>query len=168
MAENRRFLRTAAFWVLAVILADQFSKMWVLQNLQLGDGFAVTSWFNMVRVHNTGAAFSFLADAGGWQRWGFVMLALAASVWMAWMMRQHANEKAFVASLALIMGGALANAIDRLWLGYVVDFIDLHATWLSGLFVGGHYPAFNLADSAITLGVVLMIGDELRRWLRSR
>lgn len=153
---------------MAIVLVDQFSKLWILQTLQLGDGFALTSWFNIVRVHNTGAAFSFLADAGGWQRWGFVLLALAASVWMAWMMRQHVQERTFVSSLALIMGGALGNAIDRLWLGYVVDFLDVHADWMSGVFAGGHYPAFNLADSAITLGVVLMIGDELRRWLRSR
>lgn len=151
------------FWLalaLVVVLADQFTKVLIVGTLQLGDGFAVTSFFNIVRVHNTGAAFSFLAQAGGWQRWFFTGLGLAAAVFMVWLLYRHPGQRLFGLALACILGGAVGNVIDRIVHGYVVDFLDFHAA-------GIHFPAFNLADSAITLGAACLILDELLRVRRS-
>ena len=145
---------------LVVVLADQFTKVLIVGTLQLGDGFAVTSFFNIVRVHNTGAAFSFLAQAGGWQRWFFTGLGLAAAVFMVWLLYRHPGQRLFGLALACILGGAVGNVIDRIVHGYVVDFLDFHAA-------GIHFPAFNLADSAITLGAACLILDELLRVRRS-
>jgi signal peptidase II len=146
---------------LLVIVLDQLTKTLILGHFQLGDSRTVTSFFNVVRVHNTGAAFSFLAGAAGWQRWFFVTLGLAATGFIVWMLRSHPTQKLFCFAVTMIMGGALGNVVDRLRHGYVVDFIQVH--WR-----GWYFPSFNVADSAITLGAVLLIVDELRRVRRAR
>jgi signal peptidase II len=155
---------------LAVVLlvADQVTKQLILASYQLGDSTPVTSFFNIVRAHNTGAAFSFLAGAGGWQRWFFTAVGLGAAVFIVWMLRAHPGQKLFSFALACILGGALGNVIDRLWHGYVVDFLDFHWAFLAGVFPGGHFPAFNLADTAISVGAVALILDEILRMRRSR
>ena len=150
-----------------VMVLDQISKRIVLQHFDWGDRLVVTEFFNLVRVHNEGAAFSFLSDQGGWQRWMFTVLGLSASVWMAWMIKTSPSRLLSFA-LAMIIGGALGNVIDRIAYGYVVDFLDFHWAWLDGWFAGGHFPAFNLADSAITLGATLLIADELWRSRQAR
>ena len=152
-----------ALWLglaLVVIILDQFAKTLILGDFQLGDSRRVTSFFNLVRVHNSGAAFSFLAGATGWQRWFFVTLGVVAAGFIVWMLRGHPTQKLFCFAVTMIMGGALGNVIDRLMHGYVVDFIQVH--W-----GGWYFPSFNLADSAITLGAILLIVDELRRVRRS-
>ncbi|MBT9495022.1 MAG: lipoprotein signal peptidase [Paucibacter sp.] len=141
---------------LIVILLDQFTKVLILGNFQFGDSRFVTSFFNVVRVHNTGAAFSFLAGAGGWQRWFFVGLGAVATVFITVMLRRHGQQTLFATALSLILGGAIGNVIDRLLHGYVVDFIQVHAG-------GWYFPSFNIADSAISVGAVLLIWDEIRR-----
>ena len=123
---------------LIIILADQFSKLLII-----------------------GAAFSFLADASGWQRWFFTALGLGAAGFIVWLLRQHAGQTLFCFAISCVLGGALGNVIDRMAYGYVVDFLDFHAAGL-------HFPAFNLADSAITLGAICMILDELLRVRRAR
>jgi signal peptidase II len=143
-----------------VLLADQFTKILILGHYQLGDSTVVTGFFNVVRVHNAGAAFSFLSDASGWQRWLFVGIGAVAMVLIVWMLRSNHTQRLFSAALALILGGAMGNVLDRLLYGYVVDFIDVH--W-----AGWHFPAFNVADSAISLGAVALIVDELLRVRRS-
>jgi len=139
-----------------VILADQFTKTLILGDFQLGDSRPVTSFFNVVRVHNTGAAFNFLAGAAGWQRWFFVGLGLVATGFIVWMLNRHGRQRLFGWALALILGGALGNVIDRLLHGYVVDFIQVH-------YRDAYFPSFNVADSAITVGAALLILDELMR-----
>jgi signal peptidase II len=151
-----------------LVVADQVTKVLILANYQLGDSTFITSFFNIVRVHNTGAAFSFLADAGGWQRWFFTGVGVAASVFIVWMLRTHPGEKLFAFALACILGGAIGNVIDRLLHGYVVDWLDFHWGFLSGMFPGGHFPAFNLADAAITVGAISLILDEIQRVRRNR
>lgn len=151
-------------WLLiaaAIVAADQVTKTLILEAFRHGDSRHVTDFFNIVRAHNTGAAFSFLAGASGWQRWFFVGLGAAASVFILWMLRTQGHQKLFAWALTLILGGAVGNVVDRLLHGYVVDFLDFH--W-----GGWHFPAFNLADSAITLGAILLIVDELRRVRRGR
>lgn len=120
-----------------VVVFDQFTKQLILGNYQLGDSTYVTSFFNIVRAHNTGAAFSFLAGAGGWQRWFFVALAVAASLFIVWLLRSHPGQKLFAFSLSMILGGAVGNVIDRLLHGYVVDFLDFHWSFLSPMFYRG-------------------------------
>ncbi len=146
---------------LVIFIADQFTKVLILGYYQLGDSTYVTSFFNIVRAHNTGAAFSFLASASGWQRWFFTAIGLIAAVFIIWMLRSHAGQKLFSFALALILGGAIGNVVDRLLYGYVVDFIQVHAG-------GWYFPAFNIADSAITVGAVCLILDELLRVRRSK
>jgi len=146
---------------LVLLLADQFTKILVVGSFQLGEGQAVTGFFNLVRVHNAGAAFSFLAGASGWQRWFFTALGLAAAAVIVWMLKNHPGQRLFCFALACILGGAVGNVIDRLLYGYVVDFLDFH--W-----AGMHFPAFNVADSAISLGAACLILDELLRVLRAR
>ncbi len=148
---------------LVIILADQLTKALIVDSFQLGDSHTVTSFFNLVRVHNAGAAFSFLAGASGWQRWFFVGLGLVATVFIVWMLKQHGGQRMFGWALALILGGALGNVIDRLLHGHVIDFLQFHWDWLAPMFAGGYFPSFNIADSAITVGAVLLILDELRR-----
>lgn len=148
-------------WALLLVLADQLTKWWVLQNFQWGDFTPVTGFFNLVRAHNTGAAFSFLAGQGGWQRWLFVGIALVFSVFIIWQLRQHGGQRLFSFGYACLLGGAIGNVTDRLMHGYVVDFLDFH--W-----AGWHFPAFNVADIAITVGVVAILLAELLRWRHER
>ncbi|TDM09383.1 MAG: signal peptidase II [Ideonella sp. MAG2] len=150
-----------------IILLDQFTKVLIVGNFQLGDSHTVTSYFNVVRVHNTGAAFSFLADAAGWQRWFFVGLGAVASGVIVWMLRSHPTQKLFCLAVTLILGGAVGNVIDRIWHGYVVDFLQFHWDFLSPVFHGGYFPSFNVADMAITGGAIGLILDELLRVRRS-
>lgn len=144
-----------------IFLLDQFTKVLILGYYQLGDSTYVTHFFNVVRVHNSGAAFSFLAGASGWQRWFFVGVGSVAVVFIVWMLKSHAGQRLFSFALACILGGAVGNVLDRLLHGYVVDFLDFH--WM-----GWHFPAFNVADSAITVGAAGLILDELLRVRRSR
>ena len=146
---------------LAVVLLDQIAKTLVIRSFDLHDSVVLTGWFNLVRVHNSGAAFSFLAGASGWQRWFFVGLGACASGFIVWMLHRHPAQKLFCFALCMILGGALGNVIDRLLHGHVVDFIQLH-------YAGWYFPAFNLADSAITLGAACLILDELRRVRQAR
>jgi len=148
------FLRWLAISAI-VILLDQLSKAAINSHFVFGESVAMTSFFNLVLAHNTGAAFSFLSDAGGMQRWLFSLIAVVASVWIVWLLRKHETEKLFCLALAFILGGALGNLIDRIAYGYVVDFLDFH--W-----GGYHFAAFNLADSAITCGAALLIWDSFR------
>ena len=151
-----------------LLLADQFTKVLIVGHYQLGDSTPVTSFFNIVRVHNTGAAFSFLASAGGWQRWFFTALGIAAAGFIIWMLRAHSSQRLFSFALACILGGAIGNVIDRLVHGYVVDFLDFHWPFLAAIFPGGHFPAFNIADAAITVGAAALILDEILRVRRGR
>ena len=146
-----------------IVLLDQFTKVLIVGNFQLGDSVTVTSFFNVVRAHNTGAAFSFLAGASGWQRWFFVGLGFIASVVIIWMLKKHPEQRLFCFAVTMILGGAVGNVIDRLWHGYVVDFLQFHWQVLSPMFPGGYFPSFNVADSAITLGAICLILDELLR-----
>jgi len=161
MARNTFIRNTTSHWVwlglsLVVLLADQFTKVLIVSSYPLGEGFAVTSFFNIVRVHNEGAAFSFLASAGGWQRWFFTGLGVVAAAVMVWMLKKHPGQKLFGFAIACILGGAIGNVIDRVLYGYVVDFLDFH-------YAGIHFPAFNIADSGITLGAACLILDEVLR-----
>lgn len=159
-----------ALWLglaLAVILLDQLTKVLIIGEFRLHDSRTVTSFLNLVRWHNTGAAFSFLSDASGWQRWFFVGLGLVASGFIVWMLRRHPAQRLFCFSVAMILGGALGNVIDRLLHGYVVDFLQFHWEFLAPMFPGGFFPAFNVADSAITIGAVGLIADELLRVRRA-
>ncbi|MBC3931724.1 MAG: signal peptidase II [Undibacterium curvum] len=140
-----------------IILLDQVSKITITRLFAYAETLAVTSFFNLTLVYNKGAAFSFLAQESGWQRYFFTALGLIASAYIIYLMRQHSTQKLFCTALALIMGGALGNVIDRLLYGHVIDFLDFH--YLETY----HFPAFNLADSAICLGAALFILDELRR-----
>jgi signal peptidase II len=146
---------------LILLIADQFTKVLILGFYQLGDSSPVTSFFNIVRVHNSGAAFSFLASASGWQRWFFTAVGVGAAVFIIYMLRSHPGQKLFSFALACILGGAIGNVIDRLLHGYVVDFLDFH-------YAGTHFPAFNIADSAISVGAACLILDELLRVRRAR
>ncbi len=151
-----------------VIVADQFTKTLILGWFQLGDSRTVTDFFNLVRAHNPGAAFSFLANASGWQRWFFIGLGLVASGFIVWMLRAYPTQKLFCFAITMILGGALGNVIDRMIHGYVVDFLQFRFSVLEPLFPGGYFPSFNLADSAITLGAICLIVDEIRRVRQGR
>jgi signal peptidase II len=151
-----------------VILADQVTKTLILGWFQLGDSRPVTDFFNLVRVHNTGAAFSFLAGASGWQRWFFITLGIVVSGFIVWMIRSHPGQKLFCFAVSMIMGGALGNVLDRALHGYVVDFLQFRFDFLAPIFHGGYFPSFNIADSAITLGAVCLIVDEILRVRRAR
>ncbi|MBE0619807.1 MAG: lipoprotein signal peptidase [Burkholderiales bacterium] len=140
---------------LLVVLLDQLTKYWISASLRYGEARAYGEFFNLVLTHNRGAAFSFLASAAGWQRGFFIAIALIAIVVIGVLLARHARDKLFCLSLALILGGAIGNVIDRIVLGYVVDFLDFHLS-------GWHWPAFNLADSAITAGAVLLVADSFR------
>lgn len=146
---------------LAIFIADQFTKVLILGYYRLGDTTHVTSFFNIVRAHNTGAAFSFLAAASGWQRWFFTAIGIAAAGFIVWLLRSHAGQRLFSFALACVLGGAVGNVVDRLLHGYVVDFVQVH--WH-----GWYFPAFNVADSAITVGAACLILDELLRVRRAR
>jgi signal peptidase II len=155
--EKRERMRKLAPWyalALLVVLLDQLSKYWVSVSLRYGEVHAYSGFFNLVLTYNRGAAFSFLAAAAGWQRGFFIVIALVAIIVIAVLLARHAGEKLFCFALALILGGATGNVLNRIVLGYVIYFLDFHvAKW--------HWPAFNLADSAITLGAVLLVVDTL-------
>jgi len=138
-----------------IILLDQSSKMWISDHFAFGESLRVLDVFDLVLAHNTGAAFSFLSDAGGMQRWLFSSIAVVASAWIVWLLRRHSAQTLFALALSLILGGALGNLIDRIAYGHVVDFLHFH--W------NEHYfPAFNIADSAITCGAFLLILDSFK------
>jgi len=139
----------------AIIVFDHLTKWWVSATLDYQQFIPVLPFFSLVRVHNTGAAFSILADAGGWQRWFFIAVGVIATVIIVRLLKRHAHEKRMALALALVLGGALGNVIDRVVLGYVVDFLYFH-------YRGFAWPAFNVADSAISVGAALLIWDSLR------
>ena len=151
-----------------VILFDQITKTLIVGSFQTGETRRVTDFFNLVLAYNPGAAFSFLSDASGWQRWFFVGLGLVASVFIVWMLRRHPGERLFCLAISLILGGAIGNVVDRLLHGHVIDFLQFHWPFLAPLFPGGYFPSFNIADAAITAGAVGLILDELLRVRRSR
>jgi signal peptidase II len=139
-----------------LLAVDQLSKILVKGNLVEGVANPVTSFLNWTLIYNPGAAFSFLAQAGGWQRWFFTGLGVAAALFITWLIRKNAQQTLFCLAMSLILSGAIGNVIDRIAYGAVVDFIDVYYShW--------HWPAFNIADSAITLGVILLIFDEIKR-----
>jgi signal peptidase II len=147
----RKWLALAA----AIVVIDQITKYFIMQKFALHETLFVTPFFNLVHVRNTGAAFSMLANAGGWQRVFFIAIAVVASVWVVWLLRRHPGQKLFCLALGMILGGAIGNLIDRVWLGSVVDFVQVHSA-------GYFFPAFNVADSAITCGAALLIWDGLK------
>jgi signal peptidase II len=154
-AQNLSLLRSLAIATL-VLLLDQLSKWSALSNLKLGIPEEVLPFMNWLLLFNPGAAFSFLAQSSGWQRWFFTILGLAASLYILWLLRKNQSDKMLSWALSLILGGALGNVLDRIMYGAVVDFIDLHyGNW--------HWPAFNIADSAICIGATLIVFSELRK-----
>ena len=161
MARHTFIRNTTSYWLwlglaVVVLLLDQFTKVLIVSSYQLGEGFPVTGFFNIVRVHNQGAAFSFLASAGGWQRWFFTALGVLATFGMVWMLKSHPGQKLFGFAIACILGGALGNVMDRVLYGYVVDFLDFY-------YAGIHFPAFNVADCGISVGAACLILDEVLR-----
>ncbi len=150
-------------WLAVVIVVfDQVTKYIATASLDMYQPIAVMPMFNWTLMHNTGAAFSFLHDAGGWQRWFFVIIAIVVSVVIVlWIKRLEQHEKWQAIALALILGGAFGNVIDRVLLGYVVDFIDVYYEQM-------HWPAFNIADAAISIGVVMIIIDSIREYRAER
>jgi signal peptidase II len=140
-----------------VVLIDQLTKITVQKTFSYGETLPLTSFFNLVLVYNPGAAFSFLGNQGGWQRWFFTAIALGAIGFILYLLRRHAGQRLFCWALALILGGAVGNVIDRVAYGHVIDFLDFY--WRGW----GHFPAFNVADIGISVGAFLFIVDELRR-----
>jgi signal peptidase II len=141
----------------AVLIAlDQLTKWVISSHFALGEVMSITSFFNLVLAHNPGASFSFLSEAGGWQRWFFTVIALGASAWIIRLLQSHSQQKLFCLALAFILSGALGNVIDRMLLGYVVDFLDFH--WDEH-----HFAAFNVADAAINIGAALLIWDSFKK-----
>ena len=151
MRDMRKWLLLAV----AIVVIDQITKFVIMQKFVLHETLYITSFFNLVRVHNAGAAFSLLADAGGWQRIFFIGVAIVASVWVVWLLRRYPQQTLFCFALGMILGGAIGNLIDRVLFGAVVDFVQVH-------YAGYYFPAFNVADSAITCGAGLLIWDGLR------
>ncbi len=140
---------------LLVVVLDQLTKYWISANFRYGEVRVVSGFFNLVLTHNKGAAFSFLASAAGWQRGLFIAIALVAIVVISALLARRAGDSLFCLALALILGGAIGNVVDRIFLGHVVDFLDFH-------FAGWHWPAFNVADAAITVGAALLVADSFR------
>lgn len=139
-----------------VIVLDQLTKITLAQLFTIGESLPVTSFFNLVLAYNKGAAFSFLAEQAGWQRYFFTGISIAATLFILYLLKRHAGRRLFCWALALILGGAIGNLIDRIIYGHVIDFLDFHVrNW--------HWPAFNVADSAICIGAILFVVDELRR-----
>ncbi len=139
-----------------IVVLDQLSKVWISWTLNYGQTIRLTPFFNLMLVYNKGAAFSFLASQAGWQRYFFTVISIAAIIFIIYLLKRHAQQKLFCLSLALILGGAIGNLIDRSLYGHVIDFLDMHA-------FGWHWPTFNIADCGITIGAVLFIMDELKR-----
>ena len=138
-----------------IVVADQITKYVAVQQLALNQIVSVTPFFNLVLVYNAGAAFSFLSDAAGWQRGFFIGIALIASAWIVYLLRRYPHQRRFALALSLVLAGAVGNVVDRVLHGAVIDFLDFHA-------YGYHWPAFNVADSAISCGAALLIWDALR------
>jgi len=157
-AQGRVVNKMAFAWLLLsllIVVLDLWTKQIATESLTLYRPIELTSWLNMTLAHNYGAAFSFLSDAGGWQRWLFTGLASVVTVVLiVWLIRLPMKEKLTAAALSLVIGGAVGNLIDRIVNGYVVDFIDVY-------YHDSHWPAFNLADSAITCGVILLLIDGI-------
>lgn len=150
------FTPTMRKWLglaVAIVVVDHLTKWWVSASLDYQEFIPVLPFFSMVRVHNTGAAFSFLADAGGWQRWFFIAIGVVATVIIVRLLRRH-GDGPIALPLALVLGGALGNIIDRVVLGYVVDFLYFH-------YKGFAWPAFNVADMAISVGAAMLVWDSL-------
>ncbi len=141
---------------LVVVLLDQVTKITMSKLLLYGQSESITTYFNLVMVYNKGAAFSFLSDQPGWQRYFFTGVSVIASVFILWMLKRNPEQRLFCWALALILGGAIGNLIDRVAYGHVNDLLDSHVH-------GWHWPAFNVADSAITVGAILFVLDEFRR-----
>ena len=139
---------------LAIFVLDHLTKWWASSSLDYQEAIPVLPFFSLVLVHNTGAAFSFLANAGGWQRWFFIAIGIVATVIIVRLLKRHTHEPRLAFSLALVLGGALGNVIDRVLLGHVVDFLYFH-------YQGFGWPVFNVADSAISVGAALLIWDSL-------
>jgi signal peptidase II len=151
--KDTRYARRWLLLSVAVILVDQFTKWLAEASLVPYQPVPVVPMFNLTLAYNTGAAFSFLSDAGGWQRWFFISLTLVVIVVLfRWLWRMRAEEKLHAMSISMILGGAIGNLIDRVWLGHVIDFLDVY-------YDVHHWPIFNIADSAITIGVILLIVD---------
>jgi signal peptidase II len=140
-----------------IVILDQLSKKIILANMALRDIVEVTPFFDIVHLHNYGAAFSFLHNAGGWQRYFLSAISIAVSIALPFYIKKNKHDILLAMGLTLILGGAIGNLVDRLFLGYVVDFLSLH---IDDIF---YWPAFNIADSAITLGVILLIYDALKK-----
>jgi signal peptidase II len=163
MAKHRSFSSASSTsltpWLgiaILVILADQLTKITIAKLFHYGESQAITSFFNLVLAYNKGAAFSFLATEPGWQRYFFTGMGIAAALFIMYLLKRHAGQRLFCWALSLVLGGAIGNVIDRIRYGHVIDFLDIHiGTW--------HWPAFNVADSAICVGAVLFVLDELRR-----
>ena len=144
-----------------IVLIDQLTKIAIERAFDYGDVHPVTGFFNLVLTYNKGAAFSFLASASGWQKHFLTVIGIGASLFILYLLARHGSQKLFSLALAMILGGAIGNVIDRLAYGHVVDFLDFH--------VGGwHWPAFNMADSAIVGGAILLVVDELLRVRRAK
>lgn len=139
-----------------IVLFDQLSKIWISRILGYGQVIELTPFFNLMLAYNKGAAFSFLASQAGWQRYFFTIISIVAIIFIVYLLKRHAGQKLFCLSLALILGGAIGNLVDRSLYGHVIDFLDMHVA-------GWHWPTFNIADCGITIGAVLFIIDELKR-----
>ena len=147
----RKWITLAAL----IVVADQITKYAIVQYFAAHKAVALAPILNLVLVYNPGAAFSFLSDAAGWQRAFFIAIALIASAWIMFLLRKYPQQRLFALALALVLAGAVGNVIDRIFIGAVIDFVDVHA-------LGYHWPAFNVADSSISCGAVLLIWDALR------
>jgi signal peptidase II len=158
--QSKPFLLWIGLSVVVIIL-DQISKLIAHNTIPPRSSIRVNDFLNWVLVFNPGAAFSFLADGGGWQKWFFIAIGVIATIVMIWLLFRHAQQSIFCFSISMILGGAVGNLIDRFTHGAVLDFIDVYYRQY-------HWPAFNLADSAITLGTILLILDELRRVIKQR
>ena len=146
---------------LGVLIADQMTKWWAQMSLPMAQPIKVTDFLNWFLIYNPGAAFSFLSQASGWQRWFFTVIGIVAAIVIIWLLQKNAHDRPFCLALSLILGGAIGNVIDRLLYGAVVDFIDVH-------YDGWHWPAFNIADSAISIGATLIVINEIRRAIKDR
>lgn len=146
---------------LGVLIADQITKWWAQMSLPMAQAIRATDFLNWFLIYNPGAAFSFLSQESGWQRWFFTALGIIAAIVIIWLLQKNTQDRPFCLALSLILGGAIGNVLDRLLYGAVVDFIDVH-------YDGWHWPAFNLADSAISIGATLIVINEIRRAIKDR
>jgi signal peptidase II len=146
---------------LGVLIADQITKWWAQMSLPMAQAIKVTDFLNWFLIYNPGAAFSFLSQADGWQRWFFTVIGIVAAIVIIWLLQKNLQDRPFCLALSLILGGAIGNVLDRLLYGAVVDFIDVH-------YDGWHWPAFNIADSAISIGATLIVINEIRRAIKDR